>query len=270
MTAKISVVMPSFNSERHIGDAIRSLLKQTYSSFELIVVDGGSKDRTRTIVSQFALADPRVKLLENANDKGPAHARCIGIRASDGEFVAFLDADDYWLPSKLEEQVCFMRAQDVSFSYTLYRRVSDSGSSVGCVIPMRVRYDFHSALRHRGIGTLTVMLRRELLTEDIIARWMRAGGEEYLWWLLILKKGATARLLNADLARYRDTASSLSKNQIYTLKSVWRMYRDDIGLGVVEAANHYASYFVDSAIRKLRLIACSVVTAAGVSMKVGR
>lgn len=267
MSATVSVVMPSFNSERYIGEAIGSVLCQSHPSYELIVVDGGSKDRTRSIVQQLALKDSRIKLVENVDDRGPAHARYAGIKMSRGEFIAFLDADDYWIHTKLEEQVRFMQTHNASFSYTHYRRVSDDGTRVGCVIPMQDQYDFNSALRHRGIGTLTVMLRRELLTEDVISRWMRAGGEEYLWWLLILRKGGLARLLPQDLARYRDTASSLSKNQIYTLKSVWRMYREDIGLRLVEATSHYASYFVDSAIRKLRLKACAAATTAGASLR---
>jgi len=124
---------------------------------------------------------------------------------------------------------------------------------------MRESYNYRQALKHRGIGTLTVMIERELLSEDVISVWRRAGGEEYLWWLLILRKGVTACLVDKDLARYRDTTGSLSKNWMYTLCSVWNMYRTDLALPVAQAIWDFCSYFIDSAIRKIRLTVCGVV-----------
>ena len=99
MAQTVSVIMPAFNSGRCIHDAIRSVLQQRHCEFELLVVDGGSNDSTREVVHEYAETDKRVHLIDNTNDKGPAHARSIGIRNSTGEYVAFLDADDYWLPN---------------------------------------------------------------------------------------------------------------------------------------------------------------------------
>lgn len=255
----VTVVMPAFDSGRHIEQAIQSVLSQSYSNWELLVVDGGSIDATRNIVRAYARIDHRIKLIENINDCGPAHARCTGIRGGMGDYIAFLDADDYWLPNKLQEQIGFMTANCENFCYSHYRSVSNDGTQVGCLVPMRFEFDFQAGLRHRGIGTLTVVIRRDLLTDDVISIWRKAGGEELLWWLLILKKGGRARLLPKDLARYRDTAGSLSKNRIYTLRSVWNMYRHDIGLGRFETASHYVSYLFDSAIRKIRIRMCSML-----------
>lgn len=248
--------MPSYNSARHITQAIQSVLSQSYGHLELLVIDGGSSDGTRNIVKAFADTDDRVRLIENDNDGGPAHARAVGIRSACGAWIAFLDADDYWLPRKLERQIGYMVEREINFCYSKYRRISDDGKVAGCLVPMSARYGYHSALASRGIGTLTVMLRRDLLTEDVISIWRRAGGEELLWWLLILKKGAKAYLLNEDLARYRDTSGSLSKNVFYTLRSVWEMYRKELGLSRIAAACFYLSYIVDSSVRRLRLMLC--------------
>lgn len=259
MSVLFSVVMPSFNSERHISEAIQSVRDQSCTDFELLVIDGGSRDRTREIVEEIAARDPRVRFLENPDDQGPAHARSVGVRNAQGRYVAFLDADDFWLPEKLDAQGRFMSSAPARFSFTRYRGISEDGRRTGCVVPMRKSYSFRQALRHRGIGTLTVTVERELLTPDVISVWRRRGGEEYLWWLLVLRKGVTAYLVDRDLARYRDTAGSLSKNQFITLRSVWDMYRSELGLSRMQTAWHYSSYFMDSAFRKLWLRACATL-----------
>src|SRR5689334_10222474 len=103
-SADVAIVMPSFNSSRHIRTAIASVLAQSYSNWELVIADGGSRDETCRIVEEFAKKDQRIRLLKNEKDHGPAHARYLAIKASRAPYVAFLDADDWWLPRKLEEQ----------------------------------------------------------------------------------------------------------------------------------------------------------------------
>lgn len=256
----VSIIVPSFNSAAHVGSAIASVQAQTYPHWELLVVDGGSRDATRQIVERAAAQDGRIRFIPNPNDQGPAHARATAIRQARGAFVAFLDADDLWLPGKLLAQLNFMQQRGVRFSYTRYRSMSADGAAVGCLVPMRSRFDFSSAIRRRGIGALTVMVARELLADDVISVWRRAGGEDSLWWFLILRKGAKAHLLDEDLARYRDTAGSLSKSRFRTLRTVWSMYRVELGLPVHRAAWDYLSYFVDSAIRKTRLKICFLIS----------
>lgn len=243
-------------------EAIQSVRDQSLKDFEVLVVDGGSKDQSRLIARTVSQQDPRIRLIENDDDHGPAHARAVGIRQARGRYVAFLDADDQWLPDKLETQVLFMSQPGVRFSFTRYRCISEDGRRIGCLVPMRKSYNYRCALRHRGIGALTVMIERELLTEDVISVWLRAGGEELMWWLLILRKGVTARLLDKDLARYRDTVDSLSKNQLYTLRSVWKMYRTELGLSISSATWHYLSYVLDVVTRKSWLKVCGVLTRA--------
>lgn len=249
----ISVVMPAFNSEAHIREAINSVINQTYRNIELLVADGGSRDNTQFIVTELSRQDSRVKFIHNVGDQGPAHARSTAIRCARGEFVAFLDADDLWLEDKLEVQFSHVLETGAVFSFSQYREMSSDGSCVGPLVPMYDSYGYVGALCRRGIGTLTVLIKRSLFTDDVLNVWRRAGGEEYIWWLLILRKGVHAKCCKFDLARYRDTEGSLSKNQVYTLKSVWNMYKKVLGLGTLPALVCYLSYFLDSAIRKVYL-----------------
>ena len=106
----VSVIMPAYNVEPYIGDAIRSALAQTFTDFELIVVDDGSKDGTAEVVKGFAKQDGRVKLVQQGN-RGLAGARNSALRAARGEFFALLDSDDLWEPTFLAEQLAILRAR---------------------------------------------------------------------------------------------------------------------------------------------------------------
>lgn len=249
----VSVVMPAFNSAVHIKEAINSVISQTYKNIELLVADGGSRDGTELVVTEMSRTDSRIKFIHNVNDQGPAHARSTAIRCARGDYIAFLDADDLWLSNKIEIQLGYALATGADFSFSYYREMSNDGQSIGPLVPMCDSYGYIKALCRRGIGTLTVLVRRSLFTDDILSVWRRAGGEEYIWWLLILKNGVRATCCKIDLARYRDTENSLSKNQLYTLKSVWNMYRNVLGLQALPALFCYVSYFFDSAIRKIYL-----------------
>lgn len=255
----VTVVMPTFNSCRHVQEAIESVMRQTLPSWELLVVDGGSGDGTQELVRALAHADSRIRLIINPQDGGPAHARAAGVRMAAGRYVAFLDADDVWLPDKLRRQVEFMQASGARFSYTRYRVMSADGSRAGCLVPMRGWFDYRYAISRRGIGALTVMVERPLLTEQVLENCRRAGGEDSLWWFLILRSGGRALLLNEDLARYRNTAGSLSKDYLLTLRTVWSMYRNELQLPLGHAGFAYASYLLDSSWRKVRLKLCVAV-----------
>jgi len=243
--------MPSFNSQGFIAAAIESVISQKFRFWELIIVDGGSTDQTLSIVMAYVSLDDRIKVLKNENDQGPAHARANGIRRAQGEYIAFLDSDDLWLTNKLDLQLSFMENNGINFSYTRYRTLYPDGKAGG-LIPMSKSYTYNQYLRRRGIGNLTVMACRSLFSESILSTIRRAGGEDTLWWLLILKDGSHAYLVDVDLARYRSTPGSLSKNQVYTLQTVWSMYRNELKLSQLNAVVVFVSYVIDVSVRRLR------------------
>jgi teichuronic acid biosynthesis glycosyltransferase TuaG len=248
----VSVIMPAFNSSQHISEAIESVLSQTEKNLELLIIDGGSNDGTVETIRRYKNLDPRVKLIYNPDDRGPAHARATGILKSGGQFIAFLDADDLWLPTKLAEQVAFMELKQIDFSYTFYSSLSKDGLTVTCPHSAYASYNFWKLLALRGIGTLTVVIRRRLLSDDVLSHQTKSHGEELLWWLLILRKGYVARLYPKDLARYRKTEGSLSSFLWRHQTTVWTTYRCEIGLNPILGGILYASYLVDVTIRRIR------------------
>ena len=115
----VSIIMPSYNAEKYISAAIESVRKQTYSNWELIIVDDCSKDNTLEIVR--GIQDERIRLYQNETNSGAAVSRNKALREARGEWIAFLDADDLWVPEKLDEQIKFMVENGYDFTYTDYR-----------------------------------------------------------------------------------------------------------------------------------------------------
>ena len=119
MHGLVSIIMPSYNTAKYIGDSIKSVLAQTYGNWELIIVDDCSTDNTDEVVAEF-LSDERIRYLKNEKNSGAAISRNYALREAKGKWIAFLDSDDLWLPEKLEKQLAFMVENGYKFSYTDY------------------------------------------------------------------------------------------------------------------------------------------------------
>ena len=119
MNELVSVIMPSYNTASYISDSIKSVLAQTYSNWELIIVDDCSTDNTDAIVAEF-LSDKRIRYYKNPYNSGAAQSRNRALREAKGRYIAFLDSDDLWLPEKLEKQIRFMQKNGFYFTYSCY------------------------------------------------------------------------------------------------------------------------------------------------------
>jgi teichuronic acid biosynthesis glycosyltransferase TuaG len=221
------------------------------------VVDGGSNDGTLAIVEEFVKNDARVLLIRNVNDCGPAHARAEGIKNASGNYIAFLDADDLWLPEKLMLQIGFMENNGYSFSYTSYRKMSADGKFATCALGTYRSFNFLSGLARRGIGSPTVIIQRYLFDQSVLKIVGKSHGEETLWWLVILRKGVKAYGLMQPLALYRDTPHSLSKKIIRNQSTVWHSYRNELNVPLLLSLVTYSIYILDVIIRRVRLSFCT-------------
>ncbi len=126
---KVSVIIPAYKVEKYIADTIQSVLEQTYKNFELLIVDDGSPDKSVEIGQQFV--DPRIKIIRQ-NNRGVSAARNTGVSHAQGEYLAFLDGDDLWLPEKLEKHVEHLESSPtvgVSFSHSAF--INEAGQSLG-------------------------------------------------------------------------------------------------------------------------------------------
>src|ERR1700730_2919145 len=151
----VSIITPSWNVEGLIGATIESVQAQTFGDWELLIADDCSTDQTRSVVERYAASDPLIKLIRQPRNGGPALARQAAIEQAQGRFLAFLDSDDLWLPAKLERQVAFARRHRAALSFTAFRRINETGSVTGRLIPVPDTLNYGQLLKNTSIATLT-------------------------------------------------------------------------------------------------------------------
>lgn len=234
----VSVIMPAYNSEEYIRESIESVLVQTYSNWELLIVDDGSTDKTASIVQEYK--DIRIHYLHQSNC-GVAAARNHGIREARGRYVAFLDSDDLWLPDKLNRQLQFMKKKAIGFSYTWYCQFQETPVNCGAIVQTKSNVNYQELLKGNDIGCLTVMLDRQKypLIEMPLVR-----HEDYVTWLNLLKQGDRAYSLPLDLARYRKQKTSLTGSKWRSMQWTWQVYRKTQKLSVITSVAYFVIYMI--------------------------
>ena len=222
--ALISVILPAFNSEKFIEDCINSVLAQTYTNWEMIIVDDFSTDNSKEKITVLSENDTRIKTIFLDKNIGAAKSRNIAISKAKGKYIAFLDSDDLWMPTKLEAQIYFMQEKDIAFSYTTYQSISEDGNKLFSVIkgPSIMTYSYY--LKNTIIGCLTVVIDREK-TGNFEMPNIRSSHDMALW-LLIMKRGFPGYGLDKNLAQYRVVSNSNTSSKLRAAKDVWKVYRE--------------------------------------------
>ncbi|MCL4105479.1 UNVERIFIED_CONTAM: hypothetical protein GTU68_055610 [Idotea baltica] len=212
----------------------------------MTLVDDGSCDGTGDLVAQMATEDPRLRLIRLSGNQGAAVARNIAIRAAEGRYIAFLDADDMWLPGKLTRQLAFMQAREAAFSFTGYERMDGAGAGLGLIgVPDQVQR--RDLMKTCVIGCLTVIYDRHMLGR--VEMPLLRKRQDFGLWLRLLTKTPVAHGLNEVLARYRVASGSLSTRKAGVAGYNWRLYRQELGLTRPQAAYYFSHYAVRGALR---------------------
>lgn len=232
MDELVSIIMPSYNTADFIPDAIRSVLSQTYSNWELIIVDDCSADHTDEIVA--SIADSRIRYLKNEKNSGAAVSRNRALREAKGRWIAFLDSDDLWKPQKLEKQIRFMEKNRYAFSYTNYEEITVDGAKTGVTATGPKRITRAGMYNYCWPGCLTVMYDSDAV--GLIQIRDIKKNNDYAMWLSVIRK-ADCYLLDECLALYRrGRAGSISTNRVRTMiRWHYKLYRDAEGMGAAES-----------------------------------
>lgn len=236
----VSIITPVHNSIDHVEEAIQSILNQTYTNWELILIDDNSSDSGIHILQKYEALDQRITLLKNSNNQGAAVTRNKGIKAASGRFIAFLDSDDLWTPEKLETQVKFMIDNDYSFTYTGYTTFRDSDpEDIGLLrVPSKVNH--RDLLKTCSIGCLTAMYDTQLLGKVYMPLISRR--QDFALWLKILKEIPYAYGIDEPLAKYRLRSDSISGNKLRAAGYQWKVYREFEHLNIFQAAYFFVHY----------------------------
>lgn len=229
--------MPSYNCGRFVEETVCSVQAQTYQNWEIIFVDDCSTDDTMSIISNLRDEDDRISIYHNVQNSGAAISRNNALRQARGRWIAFLDSDDLWEPTKLEKQVRFMEENNYRFSYTCYSEMDEDGKDTGVVISGPNRISQKDMFAFCWPGCLTVMYDANevglIQIEDI------KKNNDYAMWLKVCKK-ADCFLLPEVLAKYRRGRSgSVSSHGITTMiKWHYRLFREAEKMGVIPSLWH--------------------------------
>ena len=163
--SKVSIILPVYNSEKFVAKTINSILNQTFTDWELIVIDDFSKDRSLKVIEE--LKNDKFIILKNDQNRGAAYSRNRGINVASGRFIAFVDSDDIWRKDKLEKQIKFMEDNEIGFSFTSYERVRENGELLTRVnVPMEIKYD--ELLKNTIILNSTVVFDTKNIDKNLI------------------------------------------------------------------------------------------------------
>lgn len=206
----VSIIMPTYNCGRFIAESINSVIAQTYTNWELLIVDDCSTDNTKEVVAAFK--DPRIHYQCNERNSGAAVTRNTALRLAKGKYIAFLDSDDLWLPEKLEKQIQFMEKNGYSFTYHEYNEIDEESQPIGVHVGGKRHvnpFDMYSCC---WPGCLSVMYDADIVGLVQIPD-IKKNNDSAMW-LQAIKK-ADCYLLQECLALYRRRKGSITPTSVW-------------------------------------------------------
>lgn len=230
----VSIITPVYHAEQFIEQTILSVKAQTYLDWELILVDDCSNDKSGEIINSFAAQDDRIRYIRLEVNSGAAVARNTAIGHARGEYLAFLDSDDLWMPEKLERQLAFMAEKQYAFSFTRIHFIDAEGHVVKKNVPIPEKIDYRHLLRQTVIATSTVVINRRGIPNFTMP--LRRGGQDYATWLMLLRHVDYAYGLNECLTAYRISDHSLSSNKFSSVRQVFEIQTQDEKISKLKAA----------------------------------
>lgn len=229
----VSIITPVYNGEAFIEQTIQSVQAQTYTDWELLLIDDCSTDSSQQIILHYASQDSRIKYHRLKHNSGAAVARNTAINKARGEYLAFLDSDDIWFDKKLELQLDFMVNKGASFVFSRIKMIDQDGKNLKEMIPIPARASYNTLLRQTVIATSTVLLHRPGLGHFNMP--LRRGGQDYATWLLLLRRTDYAHGLDQCLVAYRVSSHSLSSKKADSIRQVFEIQTHDEHIGKIRA-----------------------------------
>ena len=236
----VSIITPVFNSERFIEETIDSVLGQTCVNWELILVDDCSTDHSPELIKNYTQMDKRIKYIRLERNMGAAAARNRGLEAANGRYVAFVDADDLWMPDKLIKQLTLMKEKNVGFTFTAIEMIDENDNIVKAKRPVVPVIDYKFLLSNTMIACSSVVLDREMTGKFQMPDVRK--GQDFATWLMLLRSGLLAYGIDRTLVRYRLVEGSISSNKFGALKRTWKIYREQEHFNILRSAYYFSLY----------------------------
>lgn len=231
MSDLVSILTPTFNTEKFIRATIESVQNQSYSNWEMILVDDASTDQTVSIIEEFAQNDSRIKLFKLEKNSGNGFARNIALEKASGKYIAYLDADDLWFPEKLDKQIRFLKTKNLPFTFSFYDCINDDGNNLKRRVETPVPLTYKELFFCNYVGNLTAIYDVDFFGKIKLESSQKR--QDWRLWLTILKQIKTAEAIRESLAFYRIRKDSISSSKFKLIKHNFGVYREFHGYNLV-------------------------------------
>ncbi|MBA6353594.1 glycosyltransferase family 2 protein [Colwellia sp. BRX9-1] len=247
MIPETTIITPIYNAEEFLEETLQSILDQSYSHWESILINDNSTDKSLNIANKFVALDSRFKIINNKVSGGAAKARNSGIEIAEGRFIAFLDSDDIWAKDKLEKQIKYMKINAVGFTYTNYSQFGDVvNSNVNILAPKKLTYS--QLVKANYIGCLTVVY--DVLEFGKFYFPLTKKRHDFALWLSMLKQFDYAYNVDESLANYRVHGNSLSSNKKDAFQSYFYILHNIEGINKITSICYTVRFSLLSIIKK--------------------
>nr|WP_294782288.1 glycosyltransferase family 2 protein [uncultured Flavobacterium sp.] len=233
MNELVSIIVPTYNTEKFIRSTIESVQNQTYENWEMILADDASADKTVSIIEEFAQKDGRIKLFKLSENRGNGFARNTALEKARGKYIAYLDADDLWFPEKLEKQIQFLKANNLHFTFCFYDSIDEEGNDLNRRVESPNPLTYKQLFFCNYVGNLTAIYDANYFGKIILETSQKR--QDWRIWLTILKHIKIAKPLPESLAFYRIRKDSVSSSKFKLIKHNFGVYREFHGYNFVFA-----------------------------------
>lgn len=231
MNELVSIIVPTYNTEKFIRQTIESVQNQTYSNWEMILADDASTDKTVAIIEEFAKNDNRIKLFKLPENRGNGFARNTALEKATGKYIAYLDADDLWFPEKLEKQIQFLKTNNLHFTFSFYDSIDEEGNNLNRRVESPNPLTYKELFFCNYVGNLTAIYDADYFGKIILETTQKR--QDWRIWLTILKQIKIAKPVAEPLAFYRIRKDSVSSSKFKLIKHNFGVYREFHGYNLV-------------------------------------
>ena len=234
---KVSIIIPYYKKKNYINLTLISVLKQTYRNIEILIIYDDENKEDLNFIKKLKKSDKRIKIFINKKNIGAGYSRNRAIKKAKGKYIAFLDSDDIWKKQKLENQISFMKKNDINFSYTSYDQIDKKGRKIKTIFaPPQQTYQ--NLLRDCKIGLSTVIIKKEIFKHNFRFSKSRTKEDLFLW--LQLSKKYELVGYNKVLSSWRKLDNSLSSNTIQKIFDGFKLYYQYEGFNILKSIYYLA------------------------------
>ena len=228
----VSIIMPYYKKELYVSESVQSILNQSYTNFELILVNDDTENKN--FINKISNFDQRIRLIHNDKNLGAGLSRNKAIVFSKGEYIAFCDSDDLWKKNKLELQLNFMKKFNLNFSFTSYDIIDENNKLIKTrKAPNFV--DFKKLRNSCDIGLSTIIAKKNIFRGNKYQFSNLKTKEDYVLWLKFAQDGIEMKGFDQNLSSWRKTKNSLSSSIFQKLIDGYRVYREHLGYGIFKS-----------------------------------